>query len=58
MKLLKYLLWFLLILLVVGFLTGLWFFKLRSKERVYTEKLTLTTKLDAGQTTDYNERLV
>ena len=45
MKLLKYLLWFLLILLVVGFLTGLWFFKLRSKERVYTEKLTYTFSL-------------
>ncbi len=55
MKFLKYLLWFLLILLVVGFLTGLWFFKLRSKERVYTDQPTFTAKMDAGQTADFNE---
>ena len=55
MKYLKYLLWLLLILLILGFLAGVWFFKLRSTERAYPEAPTLTAKIDAGQTPDYNE---
>ena len=55
MKYLKYFLLLLLVLLVIGFLAGVWFFKLRATERAYPESPTLTTKIDAGQTPDYNE---
>jgi len=55
MKYIKYLLWFLLALLVIGFLAGVWFFKLRATEHAYPEAPTLTAKIDAGQTPDYNE---
>lgn len=55
MKYLKYLLWFVLALLVLGFLAGIWFFKLRNTERAYPEAQTLSTIIDTGQTADYSE---
>ena len=55
MKLLKYLLLFLLALLVVGFLAFIWFFKLRTTEHTYHEAPTIMAKVDTGQTADYNE---
>ena len=51
----KYLLRFLLVLFSLGFLAFIWFFKLRSKERAYMEAPTLSTKMDSGQTADFNE---
>ena len=51
----KYFFRLLLVLLVVGFLTFIWFFKLRPKERAYMEAPTLSAKMDAGQTADFNE---
>ena len=55
MKYLKYLLWFFLTLLVVGFITIYWFFNIRSGELPYVEATTLSAKMDTGQTADYNE---
>ena len=55
MKYLKYLLWFVLVLLIVGFLAIIWFFKLRQTEHTYHEAPTITAKIDRGQTPDYNE---
>ncbi len=55
MKYLKYLLWFLLGLLVLGSFTIFWFFKLRSTEHAYIDAPTLTAKIDTDQTADYNE---
>ena len=55
MKYLKYLLWLLLALLILGFLTFIWFFKIRSKERTYPVAPTVSTKIEPGETDDYNE---
>ena len=55
MKYLRRFLLVLLILFVLGFLAFIWFFKLRSTERAYPEAPTLTAKIDAGQTPDFNE---
>ena len=55
MKFLKYLLLFLLALLVVGFLVFIWFFKLRTTQHTYHEASTIMAKVDTGQTADYNE---
>ena len=55
MKYLKYLLWFVLVLLIVGFLAIMWFFKLRQTEHTYHEAPIITAKIDRGQTPDYNE---
>jgi len=54
-KYLKYLLWFLLALLFIGFLAVIWVFKLRSGELTYVEAPTLFAKMDTGRTTDYNK---
>ena len=51
----KYFLRFLLVLLVLGFLAFIWFFKLRAKERAYLEAPTLSAKMDVGQMADFNE---
>ena len=51
----KYVLRFLLVLLVLGVLAVIWFFKLRAKERAYLEAPTVSAKMDAGQTADYSE---
>ncbi len=55
MKYLKFLVRLILVLLLLGFLTILWFFKLRSTERTYIEAPVLTTTIHSGQTADYNE---
>ncbi len=55
MKYLKYLLWFLLFLIVTGSLVVFWFFKLRSTEHTYIDAPILNAKVDMGQTADFNE---
>jgi len=55
MKYLKYLLLFLLTLLIISFLSIIWFFKFRSGEHSYLAAPILFAKTDVGRTADYNE---
>ena len=55
MKYLKYLLLFLLTLLIISFLSIIWFFKFCSGEHTYLAAPILFAKTDVGQTADYNE---
>ena len=51
----KYLLRFLLFLFLVAVLAFIWFFYIRTTEQVYIDTPTISTKLETGQTADFNE---
>jgi len=51
----KYILRLLLALIIIGLLGALWFFNLRSSKRSYIDTTPISTKINTGQTADFNE---